>query len=270
MVIARNIGACIATAGLLTAALAMGGQAAADGSRKAKAQPAQDTASGIWFGGFDAAKDATYSFDGVIVAFNRDISKDGWALRAYGSRVDFDQEPTGDGRGWQGDVMLGYLFHRMGYSGGIYAGADYENYKLSPDDLNSPVRGTEWGFKVAGDVATSDDRPLHLSFAGSYSTAFDSYWTRARVGHNRNRIIYGIEGQAFGNEDYNAQRLGGFLTFDFPLRPSMPIEVTLSAGYQFVNEFEQRRRLDQHGRRRGCLRHDHVQHDVLVAHATTQ
>ncbi len=156
MVIARKIGACIATAGLLTAVLAMGGQAAADGSRKAKAQPAQDTASGIWFGGFDAAKDATYSFDGVIVAFNRDISKDGWALRAYGSRVDFDQEPTGDGRGWQGDVMLGYLFHRMGYSGGIYTGADYENYKLSPDDLNSPVRGTEWGFKVAGDVATSD------------------------------------------------------------------------------------------------------------------
>jgi hypothetical protein len=236
MGIARNIGASIATVGLLTAVLAMGGQAAADGNRKAKAQPAEDTARGIWFGGFDVAKDATYTFDGVIIAFNRDISKDGWALRAYGSRVDFDQEPTGDGRGWQGDVMLGYLFHRMGYSGGIYAGVDYENYKLSPDDLNSPVRGTEWGFKVAGDVSTSADRPLHLSFAGSYSTAFDSYWTRARVGHNRNRIVYGIEGQAFGNEDYNAQRLGGFLTFDFPLRPSTPIEVTLSTGYQFVNE----------------------------------
>jgi Cellulose biosynthesis protein BcsS len=236
MVIARKTGAWIATAGLLTAALAIGGQAAADGSRRAKAQPVEETSSGVWFGGFDAVKDATYGFDGVIVAFNRDISKDGWALRVYGSRVDFDQEPTGDGRGWQGDLMLGYLFHRTGFSGGIYMGADYQNYKLSPDDPDTSVRGTEWGFKVAGDIASSDDRPLYLSLAGSYSTAFDSYWTRARIGHNRNRIIYGIEGQAFGNEDFNAQRLGGFLTFQVPLRPSTPLEVTLSAGHQFVND----------------------------------
>jgi hypothetical protein len=236
MVIARKLGARIASAGLLMAALAMGGQAMADGSRKAKAQAADDTSMGVWFSGYDIAKDATYWFDGVIVAFNRDISKDGWALRVYGSRVDFDQEPTGDGRGWQGDLMLGYLFHRMGYSGAFYLGADYENYKLSPDDLSSPVRGTEWGFKVAADVATSDDRPLYLAFSGTYSTAFDSYWTRVRVGHNRDRIVYGVEGQAFGNEDFNAQRLGGFLTFQLPLRPTLPLEVTLATGYQFVDE----------------------------------
>jgi len=48
--------------------------------------------------------------------------------------------------------------------------------------------------------------------------------------------VYGIEGQAFGNEDFNAQRLGGFLTFQVPLRPNLPLEVTLAAGHQFVNE----------------------------------
>ena len=236
MVIARKIGAWIATACLLTAGLAMSGQAMADGGRGTKAQPAQDTQMGVWFSGVDAVKDATYWFDGVIVAFNRDISKDGWALRAYGSRVDFDQDPTGDGRGWQGDLMLGYLFHRNAFSGGIYLGADYQNYKLAPDDPTTSVRGAEWGLKVAADVATSDDRPLYFSLAGSYSTAFDSYWTRARLGHNLNRVVYGIEGQAFGNEDFNAQRLGGFLTFQVPLRPNLPLEVTLAAGHQFVNE----------------------------------
>jgi hypothetical protein len=235
MIIIRKIGTWAAVAGLLTTVLAIGGQAAADG-RSAKGAPQDDTKMGVWFGGFDVVKDATYAFDGVIVAFNRDISKDGWALRAYGSRVDFDQDPTGDGRGWQGDVMLGYLFNRGAFSGGIYAGADYQNYKLSPDDPTTNVRGTEWGFKVAADVTSSDDRPLYVSMAGSYSTAFDSYWTRLRLGHNRNRVVYGIEGQAFGNQDFNAQRLGGFLTFQIPLRPSTPLEVTLSVGHQFVND----------------------------------
>jgi hypothetical protein len=236
MLVMKKVSAWIATAGLLAAALVMGGQAVADGGRNMKAQPVEETSGGVWFGGFDVVKGATYAFDGVIIAFNRDISKDGWALRAYGSRVDFDQEPTGDGRGWQGDLMLGYLFNRGAFSGGIYAGADYQNYKLSPDDPTTNVRGTEWGFKVAADVTSSDDRPLYVSMAGSYSTAFDSYWTRLRLGHNRNRVVYGIEGQAFGNQDFNAQRLGGFLTFQIPLRPSTPLEVTLSVGHQFVND----------------------------------
>jgi hypothetical protein len=235
MIIVRRIGRWAAAVGLLTTVLAIGGQAAADG-RSTKAQTAQDAPQqGVWFGGVDVVTGATYTFDGVIVAFNRDISKDGWALRAYGSRVDFDQDP-GDGRGWQGDLMLGYLFNRGAFSGGVYLGADYQNYKLSPDDPTTSVRGTEWGFKVAGDVATSDDRPLYFALAGSYSTAFDSYWSRVRVGHNRNHVIYGIEGSAFGNEDFDAQRLGAFLTFQVPLRPSTPLEVTLAAGHQFAND----------------------------------
>jgi hypothetical protein len=236
MIIVRKVGTWAVVAGLLTTVLAIGGQAAADG-RSTKGQAAQEEPQmGVWFGGLDVVKDATYAFDGVIVAFNRDISKDGWALRTYGSRVDFDQDPTGDGRGWQGDVMLGYLFNRGAFSGGIYVGADYQNYKLSPDDPTANVRGTEWGFKVAADIATSDDRPLYFSLAGSYSTAFDSYWSRVRVGHNRNHVIYGIEGQAFGNEDFDAQRLGAFLTFQVPLSPRTPLEVTLAAGHQFVGD----------------------------------
>src|SRR4029453_8043009 len=116
-------------------------QAKAEGLKDSVPTTTLDTKRGVWFGGVDVVTGATYSFDGVILALNRDISKDGWALRAYGSRVDFDQDPTGDGRGWQGDLMLGYLFHRNAFSGGIYLGADYQNYKLSPDDPTTSVRG---------------------------------------------------------------------------------------------------------------------------------
>jgi hypothetical protein len=194
MIIVRRIGRWAAAVGLLTTVLAIGGQAAADG-RSTKAQAAQDAPQqGVWFGGVDVVTGATYTFDGVIVAFNRDISKDGWALRAYGSRVDFDEDP-GDGRGWQGDLMLGYLFNRGAFSGGVYLGADYQNYTLSPDDPAISVRGTEWGFKVAGDVTTWMIGPVFRS--RQLLTAFDSYWSRVRVGHNRNHVIYGIEGSAF-------------------------------------------------------------------------
>jgi hypothetical protein len=133
--------------------------------------------------------------------------------------------------------MLGYLFHRGDMDGGIYAGVDYQNYKLSPDDPTSAVRGTEWGFKVAGDVSTSREGERYFSLAGSYSTAFDSYWARVRTGFNRSRYTFGAEASAFGSEDFDGQRLGAFLTFDVNLRPnSNPIEVTLSGGHQFVSD----------------------------------
>ena len=223
----------VAGASLLATALMFGGHAMAGGS--IKDQP-EEPKRGVWFGGTDFANGATYSFDGIIVAFNRDISKSGWALRAYGSYLEFDQDPTGDGRAWQGDLMLGYLFNRSNLYGGIFVGVDYQNYKLKPDDPTAGVRGTEWGAKIAADLATGRDGPHYFAIAGSYSTAFDSYWSRVRGGFNRGRYTFGVEGSAFGNEDFDAQRLGGFVMFDLNILPKMPIEVTFSAGHQFVND----------------------------------
>jgi hypothetical protein len=234
MVIAKKTGTWLVAAALMAMALAFDGPAVADGL-SLKDQPVADTKRGVWFGGYDVVEGATYAFDGVILAFNRDLSKDGFALRAYGSRVDFDQDP-GDGRGWQGDVMLGYMFHRGDLHGSVYVGADYQNYKLSPDDPTADVRGVEWGYKVAGDLATSRDGPIYFALSGSYSTAFDSYWSRVRYGFNRSRRTFGIEAQAFGNEEFDAQRLGAFLTFDVNLRPGTPIEITIAGGHQFVND----------------------------------
>jgi hypothetical protein len=191
---------------------------------------------GVYFSGLDAVEGSLYTYSGIIVARNGDLSRDGVQFRLYGSWVDFDLNP-GDGRGLQGDAMIGYKFSRGPMWGSIFVGVDVQDFDLSPDDPTAIVRGTETGFKVSGDLATAYGSPIYASIAGSYSTAFDSYWARARVGHYRNRVTVGPEAIAFGNVDYEAQRLGGFITFH-DLNPFnyRPFDLTFSVGNQWVND----------------------------------
>jgi hypothetical protein len=225
------------------AGLALSAAPAVAGGAKggyASAPPAYDTKAWVLFSGFDAVEDAAYAFQGVIYSFNRDISRDGFVLRVYGSHVDYEYDNGGvrtDGDGWQGDVMIGYKFNRGHWWAAGYIGVDYQDHDLTPDDPDNPVRGTEWGFKVAADIATlRHGSPLYFGLSGQYSTAFDSYWARARVGINRDHYTFGPEGIVMGSDSFDAQRVGGFLTFDLNLAPRMPIEVTLSGGYQFIDD----------------------------------
>jgi hypothetical protein len=89
--------------------------------------------------------------------------------------------------------------------------------------------------KVAAELATSKELPYYFALNGNYSTAFDVYWARARIGLVRGGVTFGPEGIVFGDEEFNAQRLGGFVSFDVKLLPNRPVEITLSAGHQFVN-----------------------------------
>jgi hypothetical protein len=96
---------------------------------------------------------------------------------------------------------------------------------------------TKWwvpkiGFKAAGDVTLGHNQPLFLNLAGSYSTAFDTYWSRLRVGYKIDRITIGPEALLLGNEGSDARRIGGFAQMRVD---KTPIEITLSAG-QHTND----------------------------------
>src|SRR5204863_7744823 len=130
----------------------------------------------------------------------------------YTGIVDCDLNP-GEGRGWQVDAMFGYLFDRKEWSAGIFIGVDYQNFRLSPDDPTAPVRGTEFGAKIVGNITSADKLPYYYSLQGAYSTAFNSYWARARIGLNRSGVTFGPETIVVGSDSFDAHRLGGFTTF---------------------------------------------------------
>ena len=195
----------------------------------------------VTYSGVDFAKDSSYFYTGAIVSLNRDLSRSGLVLAAYSGYAAYQYDSTAvaggkvDGDGIALSAMLGYLFVRPGAAVGLYAGLDYQNHDLTPKDPTSAVSGDEVGFRIGGDVRLTG--PQHYaSIEGYYSTAFDSYWSRARVGGNLGHIIIGPEALALGNAGFDAQRVGAFAMTKLHLNAHTPIELTVSGGYQFVND----------------------------------
>jgi hypothetical protein len=68
---------------------------------------------------------------------------------------------------------------------------------------------------------------MFVSFDASYGTAFQEYWSLARLGYRLGpRLFLGLEGGALGNEEYNAGRGGGFARLNL-----REVELTLSGGF---------------------------------------
>ena len=194
------------------------------------------------YSGADFAKDSFYSYSGAVISLQRDLSRSGFVFQGFAGYGSFEYDNAGvpggrvDGDVTQLAAMLGYLFVRPGASVGIYFGGDYHNFDLTPNDPTNSVNGSEAGFRVGGDVRLFG--PQHyVTLEGYYSTAFDTYWSRARAGLNLGRVIIGPEAGAMGNIGYDAQRIGGFAMFklDF-LGTKNPGELTINAGYQFLSD----------------------------------
>jgi hypothetical protein len=229
-----------AATGLASMAM-FAGAGIAGGSVKDYGPVSSGAKSTVMFSGAEWSKDASYFYSGVIYALNRDLGRDGILLRAYGGSVDYEYDDASvaggrvDGDGIQGDAMIGYIWHLGRANFSAYVGVDYQKYDLSPQPALPGVDGSEVGFKVAADIASAGG-PLYYTLQATYSTAFDSYWARARIGYDAGRFVIGPEAIALGNESFDAQRIGGFATLRFELTPGILSEVTGYAGYQFVDD----------------------------------
>lgn len=237
-----------AAAALLAAPLT----ASADGMNKSKGYsvPGTDVAySHSIFTGGEVARDSREGYLGAVWARNHDLSKEGMLFRVMATVGSYEYKEncsiTGcvtpqdfDGRFWQGDVMIGYQWVRERFDMAIYAGVDFATHNISPFHADNPVRGHETGFKVALDLEAHRNigQQHYYSLEGAYSTAFDTYFLLGRLGLNRNGHIFGVEGWLLGDETGDAQRLGGFYSRDIQLRHDLLAELTVSAGYQFVDD----------------------------------
>lgn len=215
----RNI--CTLAGVLLSALLA--GQAVAD----------DKPVSTALFFGFDIGPSAESIYAGGITAVNGDFAKEGVLLRALGVYAWYDYDATVgevDGDLALGDLMIGYQILRPGLRAAAYVGVEYQDHSLSPFDPNNSVVGSETGFKVATDVTLGGGDPVFLNVLANYSTAFDSYWSRARVGIDLGKVTIGPEAILQGNEAYDAQRAGAFISY---LIPNTAVELTFSGGGHF-------------------------------------
>jgi hypothetical protein len=193
--------------------------------------------------GFDVAPQSLYWYTAAIAAVNGDIAKSGFLLRTYGSLAVFEYATTAvagtvDGELWQADIMPGYQFVRGNITFGGYAGVDFQQAQLSPNDPTNQVNGSATGIKVEGHVYLYADakQPIEASLAGQYSTAFDTYYAELRVGARLvDKLFIGPDASVDGDIGYDAQRLGGYAKYTFEPVKGMPLDVTLVAGHQFVS-----------------------------------
>jgi hypothetical protein len=193
------------------------------------------TTSTAVFSGVDAGPNGNAFYLGAIAALNGDFGRDGVLLRGLGVHGTYDYlAAVGEvhGRYWLFDEMIGYQIIRPGFRIAGYVGAEQQSHRLSPFDPSNRVVGTEAGYKVAGDVTLGHNQPLFLTLAGSYSTAFDSYWSRLRIGYKIDRFTFGPEAIRSGNEGSDALRIGGFAQMRVD---KTPIEIGVSAG-QHTND----------------------------------
>jgi Cellulose biosynthesis protein BcsS len=196
---------------------------------------AQGTTSTAVFSGVDAGPNGNAFYLGAIAALNGDFGRDGVLVRGLGVYGTYDYLATvGDvhGRYWLFDQMIGYQIIRPGIRIAGYVGAEEQHHQLTPFDPTNRVVGTEVGFKVAGDLTLGHNQPLFLNLAGSYSTAFDTYWSRLRIVYKIDRFTVGPEALRIGNEGSDAWRVGGFAQMKID---KTPIEITVSAG-QHTND----------------------------------
>ena len=186
----------------------------------AAAKSEDDEAAGrvLAFSGFDVSKNSYGGLVGTLIAPYRDLDTSGLRFYMLGEGGVY-KYPAGDrsirGAYEGGDVLAGYGFEGDFYSINLLAGLNAINHTLSQIDLENQVQGTAFGAKVHAD-AWVNPTPKTLTYGeAEYSTAFRTYYTKAKFGYdftNGKEIFVGPEFVALGDERFNQWRVGAHLT----------------------------------------------------------
>ena len=191
------------------------------------------------FSGFEASDNYASGYVGGGYAFGNGLYAPGLRLRAVGAygRYHYDGDvlmgPNSVATTFQGQVgfaaaLVGYQFRPGAATVKLFAGIEAEDQHLEPRDPNNSVQGTEVGLRLIAETWYELAPRWFASADASYGTAFQQYWSRARIGFRAwPRLSLGLEGGALGNAEYDAGRGGGFVRVNV-LRS---IEMTLSGGF---------------------------------------
>lgn len=189
------------------------------------------------FAGFDARDRTHYPYAGLVHHFSGSLTDDSILFRAFGDYSFYRYDTTGvathavRAEAQAFDVMAGYQKVLSPVMLRGFVGLDYENHDLSPNNPFDSNRGSHVGVKVQGEVETAYDLPYYGSFIGSFGSAVDRYWVRLRGGYSNSLITIGPETLFTGDDQFDEQRVGAFLTF----KGFNPVLISVSTGFSDTN-----------------------------------
>jgi hypothetical protein len=203
----------------------------------ANAGPGPDFENAVaFFYGADSGPATFTPYAGAVISLDGSLAQSGPLFRTLGALSDFSYQSLAgriDGRLSLADAMIGYQLVTTDVYAALYVGGEVRDYALSPHDPTNPVSGTEAGFKVAGTVKFPLREIYWIELMGSYSTAFDNYWVRERLGYVCRPFAFGPEFIQGGNLNHNEKRYGAFVEYKVP---GEALKFTVAGGYHHSDD----------------------------------
>jgi hypothetical protein len=114
-----------------------------------------------------------------------------------------------DGRQLTGFVMVGWRFKYDHLEATVFVGPDAQDYKLTPDDHGSRLRGRYYGVRAGVDLWYEPSPGVMAALNTSASTAGSDFSARGAFGWRLlDRLYVGPEAEAFGCTGYRQLRFG--------------------------------------------------------------
>src|SRR5262245_25479899 len=112
------------------------------------------------------------------------------------------------------DALIGWshVFGNGAFT--LAAGVNFQNHRVRPNDPSNSVQGSEWGFKVQGDLWVNPTPSTLVYALGSYSTAFNTYYAVGRLGYDvtGRLVFFGPEVGGLGNDRTDQIRVGAHIS----------------------------------------------------------
>jgi len=169
-----------------------------------------------------------YAYVSIIAPLSQNRIGDGFVQKYWLDYLGYNymadsQEIDATGIGIEG--ALGYQFSGASGWGGAYIGIRYSDTRLSPDNPDSRVRGSQLWAKIQLEGEKKLDPGWKINGIGSYILALDGYWIRGRVMYRtHNEVFTGPEIVSQGDPEYRAWQWGWFITGFEPM-PNMDLGV---------------------------------------------
>lgn len=184
---------------------------------------AEPQSSGDWIVAVDSSATVTSTGSAFVstsgtMAIDGTLAQSGPRIRIEGlaGRYEYKLSSTRanvTGEQEEGSVLAGYEWIEANRAISAYLGVAARNNDISIPDPTNSVIGTNVGVKVAVSGYAEPTRNTMVFGYGSYSTAYNAFYARAKFGYDiGGRVFVGPEIAALGDDAYRQWRVGLHVT----------------------------------------------------------